>query len=101
MIAPRFASPRRRSAHPKIMSKTAGTAIPCQERVFGAFADDVRRGLGHSGQKYIPCKYFYDAVGSALFEAITLLPEYGLTRADQRILTRHADEMAAAVQPNL
>jgi L-histidine Nalpha-methyltransferase len=65
------------------------------------FARDVRAGLGESGQKWIPCKYFYDAVGSALFEAISVLPEYGLTRADERILRRYAGEIAAAVSPPL
>jgi len=65
------------------------------------FTRDVRAGLGQPGQKWIPCKYFYDAVGSALFEAISVLPEYGLTRADERILRRYADEMAAAVSPPL
>ena len=63
------------------------------------FARDVRAGLGRPGQKWIPCKYFYDAVGSALFEAISVLPEYGLTRADERILRRYAGEIAAAVSP--
>ncbi|HXF59883.1 MAG TPA: L-histidine N(alpha)-methyltransferase, partial [Candidatus Saccharimonadales bacterium] len=37
----------------------------------------------------------YDDLGSALFEAITYLPEYGLTRADERILRTHADEIVA------
>jgi len=65
------------------------------------FARDVRAGLGQPGQKWIPCKYFYDAVGSALFEAISVLPEYGLTRADERILRRYAGAIAAAVLPPL
>src|SRR5581483_10770983 len=60
------------------------------------FASDVRRGLGQPGQKYLPAKYFYDDLGSALFDAITLLPEYGLTRADERILQTCAHEVAAA-----
>ena len=46
------------------------------------FARDVRAGLTRSPQKTLPCRYLYDDVGSALFEAITYLPEYGLTRAD-------------------
>ena len=37
-------------------------------------------GLRQRGQKELPAHYLYDALGSALFEAITLLPEYGLTR---------------------
>lgn len=45
-------------------------------------------------QKQLPAKYLYDEVGSALFEAITVLPEYGLTRAEERLLGQHAGEIA-------
>ena len=54
------------------------------------FLSDVSKGLTRNGQKSIPSKYLYDTVGSALFEVITLLPEYGLTRADERLLDTHA-----------
>ncbi|HEX9155427.1 MAG TPA: L-histidine N(alpha)-methyltransferase [Nitrospira sp.] len=57
------------------------------------FASDVRAGLMHAGQKELPSKYLYDDVGSALFEVISRLPEYGLTRADERLLRRHAREI--------
>lgn len=57
------------------------------------FAADVRAGLSRHGQKELPSKYFYDDVGSALFEVICYLPEYGLTRADERLLRRHADDI--------
>jgi L-histidine N-alpha-methyltransferase len=57
------------------------------------FAADVRLGLTRPGQKELPSKYLYDDVGSALFEVISRLPEYGLTRADERLLRRHADEI--------
>jgi L-histidine N-alpha-methyltransferase len=57
------------------------------------FAADVRAGLSRRGQKELPSKYLYDDVGSALFEVISYLPEYGLTRADERLLRRHADEI--------
>jgi dimethylhistidine N-methyltransferase len=59
------------------------------------FAADVRDGLLRDGQKEIPSKYFYDDVGSALFEVICVLPEYGLTRADERILRRHAVDIVS------
>jgi dimethylhistidine N-methyltransferase len=49
--------------------------------------------LTKPGQKELPSKYLYDDVGSALFEVISLLPEYGLTRADARLLRRHAYDM--------
>jgi L-histidine Nalpha-methyltransferase len=61
------------------------------------FAEDVRAGLEKPGQKELPSKYFYDAVGSALFEVISLLPEYGLTRAGERILRLYAEEITSRV----
>src|SRR5271169_431805 len=61
------------------------------------FAADVRAGLTRTGQKELPSKYLYDDVGSALFEVISRLPEYGLTRADERLLRRHADEIVDRV----
>jgi L-histidine N-alpha-methyltransferase len=57
------------------------------------FAADVRAGLTQPGQKELLSKYLYDDVGSALFEVISHLPEYGLTRADERLLQRHAVEI--------
>ncbi|HEY6764182.1 MAG TPA: L-histidine N(alpha)-methyltransferase [Candidatus Sulfotelmatobacter sp.] len=59
------------------------------------FATDVRAGLGRPGQKELPSKYLYDDLGSALFEAISALPEYGLTRADERLLRRHASDIVS------
>jgi len=61
------------------------------------FAREVRLGLGGFEQKTLPCRYLYDEVGSALFEAITCLPEYGLTRADARILCAHAAEITGCL----
>jgi L-histidine Nalpha-methyltransferase len=66
------------------------TADPVYE-----FAADVRAGLTKEGQKELPSKYLYDDLGSALFEVISLLPEYGLTRADERLLRRYASDMVA------
>jgi L-histidine Nalpha-methyltransferase len=57
------------------------------------FADAVREGLTKPRQKELPSKYLYDEVGSALFETICVLPEYGLTRADARLLQKHAREI--------
>lgn len=51
-----------------------------------SFAQDVARGLS-SEPKQLPCKYLYDEVGSALFDAITHLPEYYLTAAEAEILS--------------
>lgn len=61
------------------------------------FAEEVRAGLTLPGQKELPSKYLYDDVGSALFEVISCLPEYGLTRADERLLRRHASEIVERV----
>ncbi len=61
------------------------------------FASDVRAGLSRPGQKELPSKYFYDDVGSALFEVISRLPEYGLTRADERLLRRHGSDIVDRV----
>jgi dimethylhistidine N-methyltransferase len=62
----------------------------------GSFAEDLARGLT-SDPKHLSPKYFYDALGSQLFEAICLLPEYYLTRAEGEILARRAGEIASAV----
>ena len=59
-----------------------------------SFAEDVCAGLGRAGQKELPSKYLYDDVGSALFEVIARLPEYGLTRAEERILRRSSGAIA-------
>jgi L-histidine Nalpha-methyltransferase len=60
-----------------------------------AFAAEVREGLLKPGQRELPSKYLYDEVGSALFEAISVLPEYGLTRADTRLLKAHSREIVS------
>ncbi|MEX2261593.1 MAG: L-histidine N(alpha)-methyltransferase [Bryobacteraceae bacterium] len=57
------------------------------------FARSVRDGLTRPEQKELPSRYLYDDLGSALFEAITRLPEYGLTRADLRLLREHARDI--------
>jgi L-histidine N-alpha-methyltransferase len=60
---------------------------------------DIRLGLTKPGQKELPSKYLYDSVGSALFEVISVLPEYGLTRADERLLRRHSEDVVARLTP--
>jgi dimethylhistidine N-methyltransferase len=61
---------------------------PAPERA-ATFAEDVAAGLGAT-PKTLSSKYFYDELGSALFEAICYLPEYYLTRAETEILESHA-----------
>jgi L-histidine Nalpha-methyltransferase len=61
------------------------------------FAADIRAGLTKAGQKELPSKYLYDALGSKLFDVIVELPEYGLTRADERLLRANAHEIVRRV----
>jgi L-histidine N-alpha-methyltransferase len=62
-------------------------------------AEDVRRGLSSKPKRFLP-KYFYDQLGSQLFEAICLLPEYYLTRAENEILEDYADEIVSSLDGN-
>lgn len=73
------------------MAATATAIAPLEQ-----FASDVRSGLAKP-RKELPSKYFYDALGSALFEAICLLPEYGLTRADERVLTHNIKDIVIRI----
>lgn len=58
------------------------------------FAVDVRRGLTDL-RKHLAPKYFYDDLGSLLFDAICFTPEYYPTRAEDEILRLHAGEIIA------
>jgi L-histidine N-alpha-methyltransferase len=60
--------------------------------------EEVRLGLTSTPKELQP-KWFYDERGSELFDAITRLPEYYLTRAERSILERHAGEIAAMTDP--
>ena len=74
-------------------------AAPTLTTAMQRFACDVRDGLLRPQQKELPSVYLYDEIGTALFETITLLPEYGLTRADERLLRNHAHEIAGHLPP--
>ena len=63
------------------------------------FAVAVSDSLSKVGQRELPSKYLYDDLGTASFEAITLLPEYGLTRAEERLLRRHAGDILEHLPP--
>lgn len=63
-----------------------------------ALASDVRQGLARA-QKALPPKYFYDRLGSQLFEEITRLPEYYLTRAERGLLQRRMPELVKRYAP--
>ena len=60
---------------------------------------EVLEGLSKP-QKELPAKFFYDQTGSILFEEITSLPEYYLTRTEISILDEHAEEMVAMFGPS-
>jgi dimethylhistidine N-methyltransferase len=62
------------------------------------FAADVLTGLAAT-PKRLPPKYFYDRAGSELFERITALPEYYLTRCETGILNERADDIAQLIPP--
>lgn len=60
-----------------------------------AFAGDVRSGLT-ANPKWLFAKYFYDELGSRIFEAICCLPEYYPTRAEREILHENSAEIVGA-----
>ncbi len=76
--------------------RLAPTIAPSQ--ALAEFSADVVLGLSQPGQRELPSKYLYDEVGSALFEVICLLPEYGLSRAGMRLLQRHSGEIVDRLQ---
>ena len=64
------------------------------------FRSEVLAGLSVS-PRTLPCKFFYDQRGAALFQQICDLPEYYITRTELQILQRHGAEMAAALGENI
>jgi len=72
--------------------KDLSSSTPIQEQ----FELDVLIGLSES-PKRIPSKYFYDAEGSRLFQVITDLPEYYLTRCEYEILETHKKDIAEMI----
>ncbi len=64
------------------------------------FARDFIQGM-KSAPKRVPCKYFYDAAGSVLFDEICELPEYYQTRTELALLSAHAAEFAAIMGPGI
>ncbi len=64
------------------------------------FALDVRTGLT-AARKRLPPRWFYDALGSSLFDTICFLPEYYVMRAEAEVLTSHRREIVAAFGPQV
>jgi len=90
------------------MTRQIGSAAPAEieqpvsialvdERT-STMIDDVREGLGRR-QKELPPKYFYDERGSELFEKITRLPEYYLTRSERSLLQEQARPLVETLRP--
>ena len=81
------------------MAEAAGTRTRFTLRRVAAsertFADDIRQGMT-AVQKSIPPRYFYDNLGSSLFDAICNLPEYYVTRAETELLRRHSRDIATS-----
>src|SRR3954470_18574301 len=78
------------------LSAAPGSAAARAER--DAFAGDVEYYLALTPRQ-LPSRYLYDALGSALFEAICELPWYSITRAETRLLAAHAHEVFALADP--
>ena len=76
------------------MSHESTAAVLDREPATSEFFSDVVAGLS-SEPRTLPCKYFYDARGAALFQKICELPEYYITRTEIDILDRHRAEIAA------
>jgi len=74
------------------------TRLTPQDNHYSSLLDDVLHGFT-AYSKYLPSKYLYDARGSELFEEITQLQEYYLTRAELEILEHHADDIVGSFRP--
>jgi L-histidine N-alpha-methyltransferase len=72
------------------MPRSAAFEPPAVDRK--RFADDVAYYLALTPRQ-LPSRYFYDALGSALFDAICRLPWYAISRAEQRLLSEHASSV--------
>lgn len=70
------------------------------ERTDPAFARAFFDGM-RATPRAVPCKYFYDARGSALFDRICELPEYYQTRTETALLSERADEIASCIGANV
>ena len=88
----------RRSSNTAAVPVERQVGISLADERLSAMAADVREGLARR-QKELPPKYFYDERGSELFEKITRLPEYYLTRAERALLANNARNLIDAFRP--
>src|SRR5687767_15619160 len=75
------------------------SAVADRQSEVARFAGDVRRDLALQPRQ-LQSKYLYDALGSSLFEAICRLPWYRITRAEQKLLERHAHAVVRRIAPD-
>lgn len=80
-------------------AQTAVARLRTEDDDSGDFVRALLAGLSAT-PKQIPCKFFYDAAGSALFEQICALPEYYVTRTELALLARHAGEFGTLIGPD-
>jgi L-histidine Nalpha-methyltransferase len=76
--------------------RTSGV-LATDELLLAQFAADVHYYL-HLNPRQLPSRYFYDELGSALFEAICRLPWYGIMRAESRLLAAHGRDVLQALE---
>lgn len=81
------------------MTAVHSARLPRPAATSDEFLADALAGL-RSPRKELPCKYFYDATGSRLFDQICETPEYYPTRTELAIMRAHAGEMGELVGPN-
>ena len=95
-----MSGPQSAAAHPQPAFVPRTAAIETTGAPAATPADELRAGLAWP-QATVSPKFLYDRLGSALFTAITELPEYYPTRTEAGIFSAHAAEMAAFVRPAL
>jgi L-histidine Nalpha-methyltransferase len=86
------------AARPKPAPLASAEATPGKPAPIDSLAGDVQYYLTLAPRQ-LPSRYLYDALGSALFEAICELPWYGITRAERRLLSRHGHDILAQASP--
>jgi L-histidine Nalpha-methyltransferase len=84
-------------SRPRVPTSEVGSSVEAIEIV--QFTADVQYYLTQDPRQ-LPSRYLYDALGSALFEAICRLPWYRITRAEERLLARHGGDVFRLLRPS-
>ena len=89
--------------HTNAMKVESKNNFTCQrvppERAIPSMLEEVRDGLLQRPRKLLP-KYFYDSLGSQLFDRICDTPEYYVMRTEAELLEAHAQDIINIAQPN-